>query len=989
MTKLLLIDGHALLYRAFHATENSQMSTSAGEPTNATYAFASVLLKTLQSEAPTHVAVAFDLSLPTFRHDRYADYKGHRPPMPDGLVRQMARVRELVSAFGFPIYEVPGFEADDVLGTLARQASMAEISALILSGDLDTVQLVGPYVTVLTPARGPGAVALYDEHAVVERYGLPPHLIPDYKALVGDTSDNIPGVPGIGDKSASKLLAEFHTVEDLFEHVAELPERMQKLLQGRREQAIASKFLATIVTDVPIELDLGRASLAGYQHDVVFKLFTELEFFSLIDRLPGAPKKPRFTPPPPAVAQPFNVGLFAELAVPAVAAPAMEALASTTLSGAALSGGASAEAVGSESAELAAPGDVEEDTGTSPVAVAAKPEAVPTEAFVIDTEEAFQALIGRLGQRREWVLDVETTATDAMRADLVGIALACDEGLGYYIPVGHKEGTQLPLARIAEGLRPWLEDESSAKIGHNIKYDLTVLINHGLPMRGVTWDTMIAAYLLNPAQRGLGLKDQAAVRFGIQMTPIKSLIGSGRDQRTMADVPILDAAKYAAADADLTLRLRHLLEPELRDKALFELFRDVEMPLVPVLAAMEIEGVDLDVDFLRVMSVELQDQFVAIERQIIELVGHPFNLNSPRQLEAVLFRERGLSPGRRTTTGYSTDADVLERLRGQDPVVDLILEYRQLTKLRSTYVEGLPALINPRTGRVHTSFNQTIAATGRLSSSEPNLQNIPIRTALGQKVRRAFVVREPGCVLLAADYSQIELRVVAHLSQDEKLVDAFRRDADIHAATASLVFNVPLEAVTPEMRRLAKTVNFGIIYGLSAFGLAPRAGVSQAEARAFIDNYNATYSGLYAFMEGIKAQAIQQGYVSTMLNRRRYLPGLYAGDRSVREEALRQAINMPVQGTAADMIKLAMIRLSQRLATSGLHGKMILQVHDELLLRVPEVELMETAELVRDTMATALPLSVPVNVDLEWGHDWYKLTPIAERGGLKSTLGQP
>ncbi|HVC80885.1 MAG TPA: DNA polymerase I [Chloroflexota bacterium] len=962
MAKLLLIDGHALLYRAYHATSDATMTTSRGEPTNAIFAFAGVLLKVLQSETPTHAAVAFDLPTPTFRHEAYGEYKAHRPPMADALVAQVNRVRELVEVFGFPIYEAPGFEADDVLGTLARQAAAQAVDTVILSGDLDTLQLIGPHVRVLTPGRGPVTTSLYDASAVEARYGLTPRQLPDYKALVGDTSDNIPGVPGIGAKTASKLLVEFPTIEDVFRNLDALPERTRKLLEGREAQAVASKYLATIVTDVPIELDLGRGELWHYDRDAAFRLFTELEFFSLIDRLPqpgssGMAAPPKFTAPPrstPEAPTLFDLG--------------PETLAEETILTGATVGGA----------PLAAP--VEEKSEPSTVGMGGYDEAGEpgTVAYVIDTEEALSELVARLDQGREWTIDLETTGKNPISSVLVGIALSTDPGIGYYIPVGHLEGTQLPREQVLQALRPWLERVDAPKIGHNIKYDLVVLRQHGYDMRGITVDTMIAAYVLNPTLRGLGLKDQAASRFGVHMTPISQLIGTGKHQRTMAEAPILDAAAYAAADADMTLRLREVLEPELRDRDQWALFSQVEMPLVPVLADMERAGVDLDVEFLATMSGELQAAFAAIEARIFDLVGHPFNINSPKQLEAVLFRERGLQPGKRTATGFSTDFDVLDRLRGKDPVVDLVLEYRQLTKLRSTYVEGLPALVNPLTGRVHTSFNQTVAATGRLSSSEPNLQNIPIRSELGARVRRAFIVREPGWVLLAADYSQIELRIVAHLSHDERLLNAFRQGQDIHAATAALVFNVPVEQVTSTMRGLAKTVNFGIIYGQSAFGLAPRAGVSQQEARDFIEQYNTTYSGLYAYMERTREQAIKQQFVTTLMNRRRYLPEVASPVRALREEALRQAINMPVQGTAADMIKVAMIRLAERLPAAGLHGRMILQVHDELLFRVPEGELHQTAALVRETMEEAMPLEIPVRVDLEWGRDWYALTPLVE-----------
>jgi DNA polymerase-1 len=965
MTKLLLVDGHALLYRAFHATSDTTMTTSKGEPTNATYGFAASLIKTLQSEDPSHVAVAFDLGKPTFRHEQFAGYKAHRPPMAEAMVVQVHRVREMVAAFGFPIYEMPGFEADDVIGTLATQAAAQQVETLILTGDLDTLQLVGPHVRVLTPRRGPFDTTLYDADAVLARYGLTPNRLPDFKALTGDASDNIPGVPGIGEKTASKLLAQHQTIEQLFEHLGDLPERQRKLLDGRRDQAIASKYLATIVTDVPVALDLQRGRMADFDRDAAFRLFTELEFRSLIDRLPGsAPRQPTTVvdvaaaaPQPPAQEpMPLFPGMLFEPAGAQGGGVAL--LTRQTVRGAALPA-------------LSAPEEL-----PPPIAEPEAEGAGATVAYVIDTEDAFQELLQRLERRAEWSVDLETTGKDPIGANVVGIALASDPGIAYYIPVAHAEGVQLTRERVLTGLRPWLERADTFKIGHNLKYDVTVLLGHGIITRGIACDTMVAAYLLNPAQRGLGLKDQAASRFQVEMTPITALIGKGREQITMAQVPIAQAAPYAAADADMTLRLRRELEQELRDQDLYALFETVEMPLVPVLADMEFQGVDLDVEFLRAMSAELQQQFAAIEQRIFELVGHPFNVNSPRQLETVLFRERGLPPGRRTATGYSTDAEVLETLRGKDPVVDLVLEYRQLTKLRSTYVEGLPALINPRTGRVHTSFNQTIAATGRLSSSEPNLQNIPIRTELGHKVRRAFVSGRPGWVLLAADYSQIELRILAHLSGDERLLDAFRRDQDIHASTAALVFNVPPDAVAPDMRRMAKTINFGIIYGLSEFGLAGRTGVSMAEARRFIQDYNATYSGLHAYMERTREEARRNGYVTTLLNRRRYVPDVNSPVRNVREEALRAAINMPVQGAAADMIKLAMIRLHERLLAAGLQGRMILQVHDELLLRLPEQELSETAALVKTTMETALPLTVPVRVDLKWGHDWYTMNPL-------------
>ncbi|MGH2388120.1 MAG: 5'-3' exonuclease H3TH domain-containing protein, partial [Chloroflexota bacterium] len=585
MAKLLLIDGHALLYRAYHATSDTTMTTSRGEPTNAIFGFAGVLLKVLQTEAPTHAAVAFDLPIPTFRHERYAEYKAHRPPMAESLVVQSERVREMVRVFGFPIYEVPGFEADDVLGTLAGQAAAQGVDTVILSGDLDTLQLIGPHVRVLTPGRGPVTTSLYDADAVKARYGLTPNHLPDYKALVGDTSDNIPGVPGIGAKTASKLLAQFATIEELFAHVEELPERTRKLLDGREPQAVASKYLATIVTDVPVALDLSRGELWHYDRDEAFRLFTELEFFSMIERLPipGRPSAaplPIFTAPPrPAVAAPPT--LFDLASEPATAEVP---LAGVTVGGEAIT-------------SIPPPSIPEEDA--EPLTETVQTDAPATAAYVIDTEEALRGLIARLDQGREWTIDLETTGKDPISSDLVGIALSTEPGIGYYIPVGHLEGTQLPRAQVLEALRPWFEREDAPKIGHNIKYDLVVLRRHGYDLRGITIDTMIAAYVLNPAQRGLGLKDQAALRFGVHMTPITELIGTGKHQRTMAEAPILDSAAYAAADADMTLRLRLAVEPELREKGQWALFTEVEMPLVSVLADIEIEGVELDAGFLR------------------------------------------------------------------------------------------------------------------------------------------------------------------------------------------------------------------------------------------------------------------------------------------------------------------------------------------------------------------------------------------------------
>jgi DNA polymerase-1 len=923
--KLVLIDGHALAYRAYHALPLDSFSTRRGELTNAVYGFISMLLAVLRDERPDYIAVTFDVER-TFRHEEYPPYKAHREAMPEELATQLQRINQVIEAFNIPVFTAEGYEADDVLGTLARQAAQQGVETLIVTGDTDAFQLIDGNTRVLTSRRKYSDTVIYDEAGIQERYGLKPRQLVDYKGLVGDSSDNIPGVRGVGQKTATRLLQEYGDIEAIYEHLDEVKStRFRNALEEGRDDAFLSKHLATIVTDIPLELDLEACRVAEYDRDRVTALFRELEFRTLLERLPQ--------PSQPVAVGPRQLALFEE-----------------------------AEA---------------------PVALS----AVPVAGYrTVDSQEALKGLVEELSRSPAFALDTETTSTDAMAADLVGIAVALvkgGEGQAHYIPVGHAQGagSQLPLDHVLDKLRPVLEDASVAKYAHNAKYDLTVLARHGVEVKGLAFDTMIAEWLIDPASRNLGLKNLAWARLGVEMTPITFLIGKGKDQITIDRVPIERVTQYAGADVDMTCRLVGLLEPELREKKLWPLFAEVEMPLVSVLAEMEMKGVALDVSFLQKMSNELQERLATLEREIQDQVGYPFNVNSTQQLSDALFVKLGLPTTgvRKTASGhYSTAADVLEGLKDQHPIIGLILEQRELAKLQSTYIDALPQLVNPHTGRVHTSYNQTGTVTGRVSSSDPNLQNIPIRTELGRQIRRAFVAGE-GNVLLAADYSQVELRIMAHISQDPALLEAFRWGEDIHTSTAAAIMGVPTEAVTPEMRRLAKSVNFGLSYGQGSHGLAQQTGLSYEEADRFIKTYFAQYPRVKEYIERTKRQAKEQGYVETLLGRRRYFPELKSKGKvhgRVVAAAYRMAINAPIQGTAADILKIAMIRLNRALHKRNLKSRMTLQVHDELVLEVPQDEIDTVIPLVKKIMEGALQLDAPLKVDVKVGSNWLEMEPI-------------
>ena len=896
---LLLFDGNGLIHRAFHAIPPLTVSKT-GEMVNAVQGFASTLLKVLNEVKPTHWAIAFDRPTPTFRHEKFEAYKAQRPETPQELVSQIKRVHQLVDVFRLPTFEIDGYEADDVLGTLSCQASQQGIDTIIVTGDNDILQMVSPGTKVLSPRRTFSDTVIYDEAGVQDKYGITPQQLTDLKALTGDPSDNIPGIPGIGDKTAAKLLQQFGSLEGIYAHIEEItPDKLRASLGDRKAQVFQNKELVTIVTSVPVTLDLDACRVSAYDRRQVVELFRELEFAKLLSRLPEQMQR---TP------------------------------------------------------------------------TAAPSQAMPERDYhTVSTDQALDKLITQLSAAKEFAVDLETSSKVAVSTELVGISLSSAPGEAFYIPVGHQtlsQIVQLPLSQVIAKLKPLLEDTKIAKIAQNGKFDMTVLAEYGIKLRNLAFDTMIAAYLLG--EKALGLKALAFNKLGIEMTPITDLIGKGAKQTSMAMVGIEQAADYACADADITLRLKSKLEAELHQAELWQLFSEIEMPTVPVLVAMERNGVALDAELLRDMSHSLGKEMLRLEAEVYNSIGYRFNLNSSQQLSRILYEELKLPGSRKTKGGYSTDASALERLKGTHPVIELVLQYRQLAKLKSTYTDALPALINPKTGRIHSSFNQTGTTTGRLSSSEPNLQNIPIRGELGGRIRQA-IIAEPGWYLLSADYSQIDLRALAHISQDPELIATFLRDEDVHTITASRVFNVPPNEVTADMRRVAKTVNFGVIYGMSDYGLEQATDLSRQEAAQFISAYFEKYPKVQDYIETTKAQARKQGYVQTVMGRRRYIPEIKSINRQVSEAAERMAINMPVQGTSADIIKIASVNLHREMEKRGLRSKMILQVHDELVFEVPPEEIDIMKELVSEIMPSALKLSVPLKIDIKVGKNWAEM----------------
>ena len=900
---LMIMDGHAMVHRSFRAISTQRHLTvnATGEDVTGVYGFANVFLRALNEWNPAYCAIAFDMSAPTFRHKQFPEYKGQRESTPEELRPQFGRVKQLMESFGVPVFELEGWEADDVIGTLASQAEKIGMDSVILTGDRDTFQLISPRVRV-DLASSIQDRKVYDEEALMERYsGLTAAQQTDFKALLGDASDNIPGVPKVGEKTAIALLNEYHNLEGIYEHLEEVKRpSVKSSLEEFKERAYFNRGIMTIDCDSPVELDLENAKFGNFDRNVVVQFMTELEFFTIIPRVP------------------------------------------------------------------------EPDGSETSAATEVAPVAVPSEDVdytVVQTKQQLEQMLATLYEAGQFSFDTETTGLDAVQAGLVGLSFSTAPTVAWYVPVGHQEGEQLPMEEVLAAVRPLFESPDISKCAHNANYDMTILASHGIECQGVDFDTMVAAHLLSRGQ--LGLKNLALDVLGQEMTPINKLIGTGKKQITFDKVDIESAAPYAAADADMTARLRLAFEEPVVREGLSYLMTDMEMPLVPILVTMQRHGIKLDSAGLREMAEDLREQLFQTEEELYKSIGHTVNINSPQQLSELLFNEIGLPKTKRTKTGYSTDANSLEGLKGLHPVVDQILEYRQVSKLKSTYVDALPDMVNPTTGRVHTSYNQTGSATGRMSSSDPNLQNIPIRTEMGRQVRKAFVADgAPDWLLFSADYSQIELRVLAHISQDPGLLEAFRRGEDIHSSTASLMFDVPLNDVVSDQRRIAKVLNFGVIYGLSAHGISQQTGFSREEGASFIEAYFAKYPGISDYLEQVKVKARAEQYVETLLGRRRYLPDINSPNFNVRGGAERMAINMPIQGTAADIMKLAMIRVQNRLDEEGMKTKMLLQVHDELVFETPKEEMDALKDLVFDEMPAAMDLDVTLKVDTKWGPTW-------------------
>ncbi|MHC4370596.1 MAG: DNA polymerase I [Planctomycetota bacterium] len=897
--KLYIIDGHAHIYAAYYAPMRGQLTSPAGEPTKATYIFTMALLGLIERHKPDMLAVALDSKARTFRNDIYPEYKANRPPMPDDLPPQIDRIEQILEAMNIPKLRIDGFEADDIIGTLAKKAAADGYESLICSKDKDLLQLIDEHINTFDIKTDTKT----DVEAMVEKMGVRPEQFIDCLALQGDTSDNIPGIPDVGPKTALTWIQKYGSIENLYEHVDEIKGKRGDNLRKFKDKADMSKILATIDCDVPIKIDYEELGLKDFDTAKLKEIFTELGFSRLLTQL----------------------GMAED----------------SSLAEAAVSGGP------------------------------ASTKTVSHDYQLIDTPDKFEKFLAKLKKQKLFAVDTETTSVDAMRADLVGMSFSWKSHEGYYLPVKAPLGAKhLDIDTVRQELAPILADEKVKKIGQNIKYDLLVLQNAQMPIKGVHFDTMVASYCLEPG-RSHSMDNMAADYLNYECVPISALIGKGRNQLTFDMVDTAAAGEYAAEDADITFRLYMYLRDRLEgEPSLKKLFEEVEMPLVPVLAAMEYNGVSLDTKLLRRMSGEIGETLKTITDQIYEQAGEVFNIDSPKQLAEILFDKLGLPTIRVGKSGRSTDAGVLEQLAGQHPVTALVLEYRMLSKLQNTYVDKLGALINPRTGRVHASFNQTITATGRLSSSGPNLQNIPIRTELGGKVRSAFVPEKESDCILSADYSQIELRLLAHFSRDEALMEAFAADRDIHRFVASQIYECPIEQVTGEMRSRCKAVNFGIIYGQGAFGLSRTIGISRTDAKKFIDDYFARYSSIRKFMDDCVEQAKETGYAETILHRRRRIANLSSKNSNKRSQAERLAINTAIQGSAADMIKIAMTTIQRKIEAEDLPVSMILQVHDELVFELPATEAQEHSKWIQEHMTGAIRLDVPLKVDVAIGPNW-------------------
>ena len=934
MEKLFLLDAYALIYRAYYAFIRAPRINSKGQNTSAIFGFVNTLEDVLKKEQPTHIGVAFDPKGPTFRHELFEQYKAQREETPEDIRASVPIIKDILRAYRIPILEVSGYEADDVIGTLAHQADQQGIKTYMMTTDKDYGQLVTENALIYRPKFGDKEFEVMGVERVKEKFGIErPEQVIDLLGLMGDASDNIPGCPGVGEKTAQKLIAEFGDIPTLLARRDELKGALKKKVDENVELIELSRFLATIKTDAPITLDLEALKREEPDEEKIQTLFEELEFRTLLKRVLPSQDAPSKATKKSASA-PMQGDLFA--------APAMQ-------------GDLFGMFAEDNSSDLFR---TNLDTLSS----------VPHTYTLVDTAEKQQELLQKLAEAEAFAFDTETTGTDPIVAELVGMSFAITEGEAYYVPVpAERDEAQ----QVVESFRAVLTDEKSLKIGQNIKYDYLVLQNYGVELGGPMFDTMIAHYLLQP-ELSHGMDYLAEVYLKYDTIKIESLIGArGRGPKNIRDLAPAPICDYACEDADVTLRLKHILEKELVTAGAERLFYDIEMPLVRVLAYMERNGARISTDTLQETSHYFTERLLQIENDIYSLAGFTFNIASPKQVGEVLFeRLKIVDKAKKTKSGqYSTSEEVLEGLRTKHPIVEKILEHRGLKKLLSTYVDALPALINPQTGKIHTSFNQTVTATGRLSSSNPNLQNIPIRNEDGKEIRRAFIP-EPGCEFFSADYSQIELRIMAHLSGDENLIEAFRSGEDIHAATAAKIYHVPIEEVTREQRSRAKTANFGIIYGISVFGLAERMNVSRGEAKELIENYFITYSGVKRYMDESIAVAREKGYIETILHRKRYLPDITSHNSVVRGYAERNAINAPIQGSAADIIKIAMIEIYRRFRAENLRSTMMLQVHDELNFSVYPEEKERVQQIVIEAMESAYTMQVPLRADYGWGTNW-------------------
>ena len=951
MKKLFLLDGMALVYRAHFAFISRPILTSKGVDTSALYGFTQTLLDILKNQQPTHLAVAFDTEAPTHRHTEFADYKATRQAMPEALSLALPHVRRMIEAFRVPVLTCDGYEADDIIGTLVRRAEKEGFESYMVSSDKDFGQLIDANTFLYKPARMGGDVEIVGLPEIRSRWGVErPEQVVDVLALMGDSSDNIPGVPGIGEKTAMKLVGQYGTVEALLARTGELTGRVKETLEANREQALLSKRLATIHCDAPCPIDLESMKVQPPDDEALKGLVVEFEFNSIGRRLFG---------------EEFKAGRGVGIGKPEGRGPRAEGI-GRGRSGVAPSAG--------ETEEFALVSETEGGVATE----APRPEApaanlktisdVPHEYHLADSPAKRAELIRALQRRESFCLDTETTGVDTRDARLLGMAFSFKPHEGYYVPVP-KEAAE--AARVLDEFRPVLESERIEKVGHNLKYDLSVLRWHGVTVRGKLFDTMVAHSLIEPEMRH-GMDYLSEVYLGYTPIPITKLIGEGKTQISLADLPVARVAEYSAEDADVTWQLRAALEPLLKEKGQERVFYEVESPLIPVLVDMEFEGVKVDATALAEFGTQLSKEMDNTEKTIYRLAGTTFNLNSPRQLGQILFDilKIGDAPKKTKTGQYATDERTLAALAPEHEIVQRLLEYRTASKLKSTYTDTLPAAIWPKTGRVHTTFNQVVTATGRLNSQDPNLQNIPIRTERGQEIRKAFVPRSSDFQLLSADYSQIELRVIAALSRELGMLEAFRQGADIHTATASKVYGVSPDMVTPEMRRKAKVVNFGIAYGISAFGLSQRLGIPRREAAEIIDLYFKQFPGIRRYMDDTIAFAREHGYVETVTGRRRYIRDIRSLNNTVRGGAERNAINAPIQGTAADMIKIAMISVHRELMRRKLKTRMLLQVHDELVFDLYQPEEKEVRGFVEEKMKSAIPLDVPIVVEIGVGNNW-------------------